>query len=418
MPTTRNSIRDVLALLRPGMRVLLHAGPAACRALLDALRENPEHAAGVTFTGLFLPGLDDTDLAALTPTTRVETVFASPAVRESFAAGRHAFLPIHYSAVPEWLASRPADLAVLHLPPAERGAFSCGLAADIADGVQRYAKRVAVLVDPAIPRTFGATALQVDDAALIAETDAPLPPYVPPRQDPTTTALARRVASLIDDGDVLQIGLGKLPSAVLRELGDRRDLRLHTGMIVEEVAHLVEAGALAAPLLPDTPSVLTGIAVGGEKLHALLTDPAFAFHGVAVTHDARRIARLPRFTAINTAIEVDLFGNVNCETVNGRQVSGIGGAADFCRAARLSEGGRAIVALPAQAKSISRIVPKLSAGTTSLGRADIDILVTEHGTARLRHLSLDARAETIMSLAAPEHREMLAEAWRTVRGSL
>lgn len=406
---------SVLRLLSPGMRVLLHAGPAECLGLRDALIAAPERAAGVTFTGLFVPGVNDFDYAGLTPTTRVESLFVSPCARASLEAGRLDLLPIHYSSYPRYLARRPADLAILHLPPAQSGRFSCGIGADVAEGVTRFARRVAVLANPLLPVTAGGVALDADAAEIVVEAEGPLLDYRGNgADDPVLAQVAAYVVGLIEDGDTLQVGIGKLPSSVLARVADRRNLRLHSGMLIDEVALLAEAGALA-PSRPDAPAILAGIALGGAPVRALAGNGDVRLHGIGVTHDAVRIAALPRFTAINGAVEVDLFGNVNSERVKGRQVSGIGGAGDFMGAARLSPGGRSIIALPSQAKGRSRIVPVLDAGSASIARADLDILVTEHGARQVRDLSLDARAEAIIGLAAPDHRPALDEAWRALR---
>lgn len=415
-----SSLDDIVRLIEPGMRVLLHAGQAECLALRERLIADPERAAGVTFVGLFIPGINGFDYAGLTPTTRVESLFVPAVARESFAAGRHILVPVHYSSFPAYLARNPADLAILHLPPARQGVFSCGIGADLADGVLRLARKVAVIVNPEIPQTAGAVALREEEAALVVVHEAPLGLHPSAAGgDAGTEVIARRVADLIEDGDTVQAGIGRLPAVVLRAITDRRQLRVHAGMLIDEVALLLEAGALAEARPGEPPPLFAGITLGSAPVLALAARPEAAFYGVGLTHDVARIAARPRFAAINSAIEVDLFGNINCERVRGRQISGIGGAGDFTCGARMSQGGRAIFALPSEARSkagsISRIVPVLGPGETSIARADMDILVTEHGTARLRDLSLDARAEAIMALAAPEHRPGLAEAWAQIR---
>lgn len=416
-----SSLADIVDLISPGMRVLLHAGQAECLALQALLRADPERAAGVTFVGLFIPGINSFDYAGLTPTTRVESVFVPPSARASFTAGRHRLLPLHYSSFPGYLARNPADLAILHLPPARDGVFSCGVGADIADGVLRFARKVAVIANPQIPFTAGALALRTDEAALVVEHAAPLGLHPSADGgDAATPAVAARVAALIEDDDTVQAGIGRLPAVVLRQITDRRRLRVHAGMLIDEVAGLLEAGALAEAPAGGSPLV-AGITLGSAPVLALAGRPEAAFFGVGITHDVPRIAAIPRFVSVNSAIEVDLFGNVNSERVRGRQVSGIGGAGDFVSGARRSPGGRAIIALPSQilgkSGSVSRIVPVLAAGDTSIGRADMDILVTEHGTARLRDLDLDARAAAIIELAAPEHRAGLGAAWERIRAA-
>lgn len=410
-------MEEVVALLRPGMRVLLHAGPVESVAFREALRAAPEHAAGVTFTGLFIPNVNRFDYGSLTPSTRVETLFVSTAARPAFEAGRLDLLPFHYSAYLDHLRRFPADLAILHLPPARDGRFSCGLGADVAEGVRRFARRVVVLVDPNLPFTHGGTALAVDEVEAVVEIDEQDLPLRAETPDPALDRLAETVAGLVGDGDTLQIGIGRLQSNVLRRLTDRRNLRVHSGMITDEIASLFEAGAIASAE-EGRPPIVTGIALGGAAVRRLAARPEVVFHGIDVTHDVRRIAAVPNFVAINSALEIDLFGQVDCETVAGRQVSGIGGSVDFTRGARLSPGGRAIVALTARSAGVARIVPRLRGGLASLGRADVDTLVTEHGSVRLRDLGLDARAHAIVSLADPDDRPALTEAWERLRARI
>jgi acyl-CoA hydrolase len=421
MPKTM-TMDQVLSLLAPGIRVLLHAGPAESLAFREALRAAPDHAAHVTFTGLFIPNINGFDYGSLTSTTRVESLFVPAAARETFEAGRLDLLPIHYSAFPDHLRRFPSDLALLRLPPPRNGLFSCGVAGDIAEGVRRFARRIIVLVDPSLPYTHGGVAIGADEVEGVVEIEEPAPAEEPDAPDARLDLLAGAVADFVEDGDTLQIGIGKLPASVLRKLRDRRRLRFHSGMITDETAHLFKAGAIADPSFGETLSgqapILTGIAHGGDAVRRLVSGKETAVHGVDVTHDVRRIATIPRFVAINSAIEVDLFGQVNSEAIGPRQVSGIGGSVDFTRAARLSPGGRAIMALQSRTGEKPRIVPRLASDVVSLGRADMDTLATESGAVRLRDLGIDARAEAIIGLADSRDRAALAEAWAKMRAKM
>ena len=416
MPKTM-TIDQVLRALAPDMRVLLHAGPAESAVLREALRAAPDHADRVTFTGLFIPNINSFDYGSLTPSTRVESLFVPTCARKTFEAGRLDLLPIHYSAFPDHLRRFPADLAILRLPPPQKGVFSCGVAGDIAEGVRRFARSVIVLVNSSLPFTRGGMAIHEGDIEGVVEIEEPAQVAEDKAPDPRLDQLADAVACLVEDGDALQIGIGKLPASVLRKLRDRRRLRFHSGMITDEVALLCKAGAIADPIGGEAP-ILTGIAHGGEAVRRLVAGRECVVHGVDVTHDVRRIAAIPRFVAINSAIEVDLFGQVNSEAIGSRQVSGIGGSVDFTRAARLSPGGRAIVALQSRTGETARIVARLAGDVVSLGRADMDTLVTENGAVRLRDLGLDARAEAIIGLADPRDRAALAETWAAMRAKI
>jgi acyl-CoA hydrolase len=398
------------------MHVFLHAGPSESLALREALKADPARAAGVTFSGTFIPGVNNFDYAGLTETTRSAGPFVPPSARSSFAAGRHDHLPLHYSAVPDYFSAQSFDLAVLHLPPDQQGRFSCGLNADIV-GAVLHAREVAVIVNPELPYTWGA-AIDANLVSLLIDGDAPLLRIPSDPADDVSRAIGRHVASEIRDGDTIQTGLGRIPSAVLSALSGHRGLRMHTGMIADEAAGLVEAGAIDLSAQGGRLPILTGMAIGTEIVHGLARRHGIEFHGADVTHDFRRIAAIGGFVAINSAIEIDLFGQVNAEIVQGRQVSGTGGSADFARAARFSPRGRSIVALPSAAKGRSRIVPLLGPGAVTQPRADADIVATEHGLARLRHLSIDARAEALIVIADPVQRTELAAAWQKIRAAL
>jgi acyl-CoA hydrolase len=395
------------------MRVLVHAGPSESIALQTHLSLNPALTEGVTFCGLFIPGLSRFDYAALAPGARVETVFANPALRASFTARKLDLLPIHYSAYPGFLERNPVDLAILHLPPARSGRFSCGITADVAENAKRFARRVIVLANEAMPFTSGGVAVEADDVAAVYDAPGTLAEFPSETGDAAASAIAASVAALVRDGDCVQIGIGKVPAAILRALTGHRNLTLFGGMIVDEVAMLAEAGALAAGQ-----SIITGIAVGSKPLHEFCSAGRAAFHGIAKTHSAIAVAKQAQFISINSAIEVDLFGAINCESVKGRPISGVGGGTDYMRAARLMPEGRSVIALQSVAKGLSRIVPRLEAGATSVARAEIDILVTEFGAVRLRDLSMEARAQAIIGVAAPEHRATLADQWRALRSAM
>ena len=397
--------------LRPGARVFLHAGPSESLAVRDALTAQPERAAGVTFFGVFLTSVNDFDYAGLHPTARMISSFTPPQMRASFEAGRFDFTPLHYSELGAWVRSQRFDLVVLHCPPARDGRFSLGLNADVAFAAAQNAREVAVIVNPNMPWTRCSGPLEAARADLRLDGDGPLLSMPADRGDAASEIIAGHVAAFVKDGDVVQTGIGRIPGAVLRKLTARRNLKLHGGMLSDEVVDLARAGALA----PAT--ITTGQAIGSQVLHDFVRDADALFCPTDETHDPRGLMALDDFVAINSAVEIDLFGQVNGEFVNGRQISGVGGSSDFARAARWAKNGRSVVALPASARGKSRIVARI-AGPVSQTRNDADIVVTEHGAAQIRHAGLDARADMLIALAAPEHRDDLAAAWRAMRAQM
>lgn len=414
MPHALMTASALVAMLRPGMRVFLHAGPAESLALRAALEAKPDAARHVEFFGIFIPGINDFDYAGLHEEARAAGSFVPPKMRASFERGHFEFTPMHYSELGAYVRSRKIDLAILHCPPDRDGLFSLGVNADVGATAARHAAECAIIVNQNLPFTQTADPLPLPHVAYVVEGEGPLLDNPSEASDDLCAAIAAHIAPLVNDGDTIQLGIGRLPAAILRAFGGHRRLRVHTGMITDEVAELARTGVIDAA----APSPITaGMAIGTAKVRDLAREALCRFCPVEITHDVRQIAAIDSFVAINSAVEVDLFGQVNGELINGRQISGIGGSSDFTRGARLSRNGRAIIALPAAARGKSRIVAQI-AGPVSQGRCDADHIVTEYGTASLRNLSLDARAEALIKIADPAHRDALAEAWRAKRAAM
>jgi acyl-CoA hydrolase len=409
--TLSNNFTALLDKLRPGARIFIHAGPSESLAFRAALTANPERAAGVEFVGVFITGVNDFDYAGLHSTARLTSSFTPPRMRASFEAGRATLTPLHYSELGPWIRSQSFDLAVLHCPPERGGMFSLGLNADVALAAARRAREVAVIVNPQLPWTVCREPLPESLVSLRVDSDGPLLSIPADRGDAASEIIAGHVAGFVRDGDTIQTGIGRIPGAVLRKLTARRELRLYGGMLSDEIVELAASGAFAAQPL------ICGQAIGSRALWDFAREANVIFCSTDETHDPRRLMALDNFVAVNSAVEVDLFGQVNGEIVNGRQISGIGGSSDFARAARWARNGRSIIALPASARGKSRVTP-LIAGPVSQARCDADIVVTEYGVAEIRHASLDARAEQLIAIAAPEHRAMLTDAWRDMRAKL
>lgn len=408
---------ELPSLLRPGMTVYAPGLEGESGLVVDALKTAPETAAGVRFVGVWLPGYNRTDYAALHPEARSTAFFVGPELRASFAAGRVDYVPVSYVGIYTHLHDREAvDLALLHVSePDEAGRVSLGVANDFAPAILDKAKMTVAHVNPLMPRTRGTTIAYADLDSVI-EAPCPLAGRAAPI-DPTFTAIGGHLAALIDDGDTLEVGIGGV-QGVLTAFTDKRDLAIHAGALTDAVLPLARSGAIAE----RENAITTGIAWGSDALYGFVRDdPRVRFAPVGWTHAIATLASIERFIAINAAIEVDLLGQVNAEMVGGRQISSAGGITDFMRGARLSSGGFSVVALPATAKrgTVSRIVPKLESGTAvSVARGDMDLVATEHGIADLRGLAVDARAEALIAIAAPRFRDDLAAAWRHRRAAM
>lgn len=405
-------------LLRPGHRVFV-AGAAGHSLLFERwLTASPRLARDVTFCGALVPGVNSFDFAGLDDQAQLITFLLSPALRASWQAGRVRHLPMDYPSIVNYMAAQSFDLALLQVaPPDSHGNCSFGVAADFGPLVWQGARKIVAHVNPGMPRTAGPTIpfARIDH---VVEHDMPLLEVDAGMADASTRALAARVAPLIIDGSTLQLGLGRLQHALLPLLGDRRRLRIHSGMVADGLLQLRDAGALAE-CSKDQPPVRTGVALGSRLLYAAVADPTLAhFHDASYTHAADTLSRLDGLVSVNSAIEVDLLGQVNAEMIDGVQVSGAGGLANFARGARAASNGRSVIALTSTAgrKAVSRIVPRLAAGTpVALSRADIDTVVTEHGCAELKNMDVDARARALIAIAAPEHRDALSQSWLQLR---
>lgn len=393
-------------------RVWVPGASAEPLLLVEAWRSAPELAAGISFVGVWVPGINRTDWAALHPTARAETVFHSPDWRASEDSGRLSVRPLAYSQAWRRAGETPLDAALFHVSPPDReGLCSFGVCADFGpqlaarDGVFKLA-----LLNPAMPRVLDGPSVPLAVFDAVVEAEAPLLIAGGGSPDPTSLAIAERVAALIPDGATVQVGIGKIGAAALAALTGRRDLRIHSGLIGDAALALLDSGAMR-----DAPgAVTTGVALGTEELYRRCAeDPRLRFAPVPVTHGYETLAAIPRLCAINSAVEVDLLGQADAETVGGRPVSGVGGLGDFLRCASASPGGLPIVALPSTARggTVSRIVPRLSSGVVSAGRTEVGLVVTEHGVADLRELDEGGRARALIAVAAPEHREALDRAW-------
>ena len=410
----RTHEQKLLDALRPGARVFVSAGSAEPQAFAELLASAPAHAEGVNVVGSFVPGVNTFDYAALHAEARMTTLLLPGTHRASFEQGKIDVLPLSYTGFAAYLERRPPDIAVAHLtPPDDTGVCSLGVAADFAPIAWRRAGLRVAYINASMPRPRGGWALPLGSADLVIECDHP-PLALPAASDAAELrSIARHVAGLIDDGACVQAGLGGAPAAALAALSDRRNLIVHSGMISDEFQALSEAGALASH------GHVAGIAIGSQPFYDWVAQAdGLDFAPTPATHGAQALAQRRRFTAINSALEIDLFGQANLEWRNGRLLSGIGGAPDFVAGAHLSEGGRSIVALPSSAKGRSRIVAQLVAPTVSIPRNLADVVVTEHGVAEIRDLPLERRAQALIAIAAPDHQSALQEQWAQLRGGL
>ena len=326
-------------------------------------------------------------------------------------AGKLDILPCHYSELPGLIArgQLKVDVLLLQLAPANaRGELSLSLAHEYLIPALQAARVVVAEVNEQAPWTYGEYPVLEDDLDFIVRTSREPIRFTNPPPGAAELEIARRIAGLIEDGATLQFGLGALPETILAQLADRRDLGVHSGAIGDQVAALMQAGVINNSRKSiDRGVTIAGVMFGAKRLHDYVhNNPQLRFRSCAYTHGADVLAQIEHFVALNSAVEVDLTGQINAEVAAGVYVGAVGGAGDFIRAAQRSKGGLPVVALPATAGRHSRIVAKLS-GPVSTPRSDAGIIVTEYGIADLRGLGLAERVRRMIAIAHPEHQGKL-----------
>lgn len=418
MPATL-SLTQVLHELQPGMTVYVPGVSGESLALYAALKAAPEHAAGVCFVGTQFPGINRSDYLGLHPQARQRGYFMLPGLRAGFADGRAQLLPLDYPGIWRDLhALPPVDIAFAQLsPPDAQGVCSFGVSCDFQPAVWMRARRRIAQINPQMPSTRGAHRVRLQDVDALFEAEHAVLTYDGGAPTEAMRAHAGLVASLVRDGDTLEFGVGKLQAAILASLRSHQNLRVWSGMASTPVLDLLDRGVIRG-----REAVTLGVALGDAALYARCAqDEAFYFRPVSETHDVRRIAAIENFCAINSAVEVDLFGQVNADAVNGKLVAGVGGLPAFVAGAQLSAGGRSIIALPSMTDDgrFGRIVPRLAApGFAALPRHAADYVVTEHGVAELRGRGVHERAQALIAVAAPAQREALAAQWAELARAL
>lgn len=414
MSPPRFAPADLASLLPRGGRVLVTGASGESSLLAGAVMAAGDALGAKTFTGIFVPGVNRQTYLA-NAACRVETFFVTPELRPDLG-GRVTHYPFCYNEIRRHLCGLKIDaLLCMVAPPDADGNCSFGPAVDFAAELWPDIPVRIAHINPAMPRTRGDPGIAFRELSAFVEAREGFDAEPDASRDPVAEVIAGHVAPFITDGATLQMGLGKIPGAILRALTGRRGLRVHSGLVGDELVDLLEAGALA-----DGQAVTAGVAIGSRRLYEAIGGETFAFRPAAVTHNIAIIGEIPNFVAINSALEVDLFGQVYAELTPRGLMSGPGGAQDFAAGARLG-GGLRIIALPATAArgTIGRVVlPGASSGPVALGRMDIDIVATEYGAADLRGKSFADRAAALIAIAAPDHRPVLEAGWGALEARL
>jgi 4-hydroxybutyrate CoA-transferase len=413
------SAADAVSLVTTGMRVFVHGAAATPAPLLDALSARRD-VEDVRLYHLHTDGPAPWTAPECARHFRSVSLFNGPALREPVNDGRADFVPIFLSDVPALFRSGrvPLDVALVQLsPPDGHGYCSLGTSVDAARAAVDAARFIVAEINDRMPRTHGNTAVPLGRIDAFVHTDRPLIEHPPARETAVEARIGELVAGLVEDRATLQMGIGAIPDAVLTRLFDKRDLGIHTEMFSDRLVDLIESGAVTNRFKAVHPGrTVASFVLGSRRVFDFIDDnPMVEFHGCDRTNDTHLIGLNPRVTAINSAIEVDLTGQVCADSMGHHIYSGIGGQMDFIRGAARSRGGKPIIALPstAQGGQRSRIVPELTPGAGVVTtRGHVHWVVTEHGAVNLHGMSLRERADALISIAHPDARGELARAAR------
>lgn len=415
IPINYKSPEEALDIIQSGNRVFVQGSAQTPTCLLRALAKQAYRLKDVELVFISIYGNIYVDSPELVNNFKINSLFVSASIRNAVSEGRADYVPVFLSEIPELFKQNilPIDVALVQVsPPDKHGYCSLGVSVDVARSAVNTAKYVIAQVNPNVPRTHGDGLIHCSRFYAMAHCDEPL--YEARFGDKVGVEemrIGEYVASLIDDRSTLQMGIGSIPDAVLRSLHNHKDLGMHTEMCSDGIVELFEKGIINNRYKRIHPNkAVTGFALGTKYLYDYVDDnPAFQFLDIDYVNDPHVIRRNNKMIAINSAIEIDITGQVCSDSIGTYQFSGVGGQMDFMRGAALSEGGKPIIALPSRtAKGIPRIVPSLKTGAGVVTtRAHVHYVVTEYGIAYLFGKNLRQRAKALIAIAHPDDREML-----------
>jgi len=403
--------------IRSRDQIYLQCAAATPEVLLDALVARAPELEAVSVVHLHTEGPGPHLAPAMEPHFRHRALFIGPNARRAVNEGRADFVPVFLSDVPSLFLSGalPLDAVFVNAtPPDAHGFCSLGTSVEAMHAAISAARTVIVQFNTAMPRTLGESFIHVNDIDLAVEVDEPCFEHARPEIGEIERRIGSFIADLVPDGATLQLGIGAIPAATAEFLHGKKDLGIHTEMFTDAVVDLVEAGVVTGnQKARNKGKLVAAFMMGTKRLYDFVDDnPMVEMRAVDFTNDTHVIRSFRHMTAINSAIEVDLTGQVVADSIGHRMYSGVGGQMDFIRGAALAPGGRAIIALPAAAGadgSISRITPALREGAGVVTtRAHVRTVVTEFGVAELWGKSLRERARALIAVAHPDHRDRLA----------
>ena len=412
------SIDEAISIVKPGDRLFVQGAAMTPNTLVNALCEKRyTELENVEVISIHTDGEIKCALPPYNQAFQINSCFVGANVRKAVNTNQGDYIPIFLSEIGLLFRRNilPLDVAIVQVSPPDRHGFcSLGVSVDVVLPAIQTAKKVIAQVNPRIPRTHGDGIIHIRNIDYAIDVDTPIHAHNPTPLTETDEQIGKHVAELIEDGATLQLGIGNIPNAVLNNLHDHKRLGIHTEMFSDGILPLVEKGIVTGEEKAiDTRKIVTCFAAGSQKLYDFIDDnPLVQFKEAAYTNDTAIIRRNPKVTAINSAIEIDLTGQICADSIGNRHFSGVGGQMDFIRGARLSEGGKPIFALSSTTnKGISKITPYLKEGAgVTTTRAHVNYIATEYGVVSLFGKNLYQRAKALISIAHPDHRETLSKA--------
>ncbi|MBS1591604.1 MAG: acetyl-CoA hydrolase/transferase family protein [Bacteroidetes bacterium] len=410
------SAQEALKIVQSGYRIFVHGSACTPTHLLTELAKQKERLQNVEVISITLQGHIEIAKPGYENSFHINSLFVSEPIRQAVKEGRADFIPAFLSDIPDMIKTvLPVDVALVQVSlPDVHGYCSLGLSVDVARTAVNHAKYVIAQVNPQMPRTLGDGMIHTDKFTAMVFCDEALPQVdYGAKVSNIELTVGKNVASIIEDGSTIQVGIGTIPDAVLKSLHQHKNLGLHTEMFSDGIISLFEKDVINNSQKKIHPNkIVTAFALGTNKLYSYVNDnPAIAFLDIDYVNNPHVIRRNPKVVAINSAIEVDITGQICADSIGTYQYSGIGGQMDFMRGAALSEGGKPIIALTSRtAKGVPRIVPYLQQGAGVVTtRGHIHYVISEYGIAYLYGKNLRQRAKALINIAHPDDREMLTK---------
>jgi len=410
------TLEEAVGLIKSGSNIFIQTAAAAPQQLIKALTARAHELGDITIYQMHTEGEAPYAAPEFEDVFHVNCFFIGANLRKAVQEGRAQYIPVFLSEIPALFRNKviEIDYALIHVsPPDEHGFCSLGVSVDIAPAVLDSAKHIIAQVNPNMPRTHGGGFIHKNRIDAMVEVNDDILEARIEKADEMSCKIAEHVASLIEDGATLQMGIGTIPNAVLSMLAGHKKLGIHTEMFSDGIIDLIEKAVITGEMKKKHPyKIVSSFMLGTKRLYKFVHDnPLIEMLDIAYVNDTHIIRQNPKVTAINSAVEVDLTGQVCADSIGSKMYSGVGGQMDFMRGASLSEGGKPIIAMPSiTGKGSSKIVASLKPGAGVVTtRAHVHYIVTEYGIAYLYGKNLKERATALVKIAHPQHREKLEE---------